>query len=652
MTLIGTGLILAMMLCFGSTFRVAENVVFEKIQEISSVRSKWMFSFFTDLQAYERYMERLGDNLDNTERNIDVVLQKCRNLNNLHFLPMYEGQKREVASLKEMYAVAKQDLEDIVMIQESRRTKVKRAVLPIVGKALSWLFGTLTKNDLRKVYKQIDLLGDNQEQIIHVLNDTISVLNVTTVQVKENRHAIRTMTNELRNLNTRLFQQSNALRQHMRDLQEFLLTYLQLDLMLTEVREAIEKGMFYMENIKMQMDQLTLGHIAPTVIQPGELKRILKQIRAQIPDYLTLPAPEDDIWYYYKTLTCVTLVKDGRFITLVNLPLLDSSSQFEVFQIHNIPLPFPRKETKMSARYELETQSLAVNIKQTEYILLTDADMIRCSNPAAKFCMHSSPIYKLSDSQLCVIALYKRDKTLVDRDCKTKVQFGTIFPTGLYIPDGNWVVVSQEKILFTVMCLHDQTYQVQTQPPVFNLKLELACEAFADRITLPPYYHKSSQYGSVQQRDALLTLRDSSQFKLWQSMDTILNNTDLTTDLDLQDLDEIQDMHIDDLVDRLNRLKKPESLTGKTFWDYVEYAVFPLIIMCVLLTLIILLWSKKKSKFCGAMAKIMRAGTTLKAGINDDVENVDESSESAADQPRSGHRRPGIQLELREMDKQ
>ena len=84
-------------------------------------------------------------------------------------------------SLKPMYTTARRELADIVDLQEAKRSK--RALLPFAGKALSWLTGTLTKKDLRKVYRHIDSLSKNQAQIVHVLEDTLSVLNVTNVRV-------------------------------------------------------------------------------------------------------------------------------------------------------------------------------------------------------------------------------------------------------------------------------------------------------------------------------------------------------------------------------------------------------------------------------------------------------------------------------------
>lgn len=112
---------------------------------------------------------------------------------------------------------------------------------------------------------------------------------------------------------------------------------------------------------------------------------------------MVLPKPIDDIWYYYKTLTCVTFVKERRFVTLVNLPLLDLNSQFELYQIHNVPLPYPN--ARMTAFYELETTTFAVNVKRTDFILLTLKDLARCSNPATKFCTLRSPLYNLGESK-------------------------------------------------------------------------------------------------------------------------------------------------------------------------------------------------------------------------------------------------------------
>lgn len=652
----GTSLILAMCIGIVSPFRVAENVVFEKVQDISVIRSSWIFSFFTDITAYEGYMERLEDNLKRTKQNLVQVIHECRGSCSLQFLTMYKAQMREVESLEDMYNAATQDLTDMKEIQTSRRTRVKRALVPIVGKALSFLFGTLTKKDLNKINKQIDLLGENQQQIIHVLNDTLSILNITTVEVKRNRHAIRSLNEQILELGRQLGREAMELRMAIKDLYGFMLTYLQLDLMITELRETIERGMFYIQDVKLSLDQLALGHIAPQSLTPRELKRILTEIQGKIPKHLSLPAAVDDIWYYYNTLTCITVARDDRFITLVNLPLIEVNSQFEVYQIHNIPMPCPRPDIRMTAQYQLESTTLAVNVERTDYLLLNEVDLNRCVNPSTKFCMLSSPQYKFSESDLCVVALFKQDRSAVAKSCKTTVQGNSQLPQAVYIPDGNWLIVSDKVHDFTIICLKDKKFQVKTKSPIDNIQIGPGCEAYSEQLTLPPFYHRESHYDSIQQNNSLLTLRVDATFDLWRPMGTILNDTDLTLNLDLPQLGPIDDMHIDELMDKLNRLKKPEPERETNFWDNVGYVIIPLVVLCILLTVLWPYVRKYVRISRGAMAMIRRTGTTSRAGNKNNGENC-TSAESTQDQLTECHmlaeeepsRRSGLTLELKDM---
>ena len=398
----GVSVILLLLLRLTSAFRIAENVVFEKTQDITVARSKWVFSFFTDLRAHRTYMDGLQSDIDRAESVVGQVIRASRDKTFPHYYNLYVKQRQELLSLRPMYNTARQELTDIIELQESRRSR--RAVIPFAGKALSWLTGTLTKKDLRKVYHHIDSLSEKQEQIVHVLGDALSVLNVTNVRVRENRHAIRTMSEAIGNLDRRLANVTYLMLRYVNNLDNFLLTYLQIDLMIAELRESVEKAMFYIDSVKMGMDQLSLGHLAPSVIRPTKLKRILSDIEGQIPKGLTLPAPVGDVWYYYRTLNCVTLIKDRRFVTLVNLPLLEINAGYEVYQVHNIPLPY--LDTRMTAVYEIEASVIAVSDQRTDFLLPTESDLARCSNPAATFCALRKPVYRLGSSKLCVASLF------------------------------------------------------------------------------------------------------------------------------------------------------------------------------------------------------------------------------------------------------
>lgn len=76
--------------------------------------------------------------------------------------------------------------------------------MPIVGKTLSFLFGTASEEDLNFIKRSVQNLSQNQKQITHVLEENISILNVTRIQVAENRKAINELLTGLKTFDFKL----------------------------------------------------------------------------------------------------------------------------------------------------------------------------------------------------------------------------------------------------------------------------------------------------------------------------------------------------------------------------------------------------------------------------------------------------------------
>ena len=55
---------------------------------------------------------------------------------------------------------------------------------------MSFLFGTISKSHSDDVRRSIIDLSQNQQDIIHVLEEKMTILNVSRVQISENRDAI------------------------------------------------------------------------------------------------------------------------------------------------------------------------------------------------------------------------------------------------------------------------------------------------------------------------------------------------------------------------------------------------------------------------------------------------------------------------------
>ena len=99
---------------------------------------------------------------------------------------------------------------------------------------------------------------------------------------------------------------------------------------------------------------------------------------------------------------------DGNKIyAVVSIPLLDANAKFEIFNVHNLPIPLNTKifqsNSDMIATYDLEAYSLAINKDKTKFALL---ELKQCAEPFLNFGKLHSSIYPINPSKLSFIALF------------------------------------------------------------------------------------------------------------------------------------------------------------------------------------------------------------------------------------------------------
>ena len=69
-----------------------------------------------------------------------------------------------------------------------------------MGNALSYIFGVTSEDDLRVISRALGRLTNTQGQLLHVIEDSISVINVTRHAVSDNRHKINKLIVNLRGI--------------------------------------------------------------------------------------------------------------------------------------------------------------------------------------------------------------------------------------------------------------------------------------------------------------------------------------------------------------------------------------------------------------------------------------------------------------------
>ena len=174
-----------------------------------------------------------------------------------------------------------------------------------------------------------------------------------------------------------------------------------------------------MEHLQLQLNMLSIGKLSPSIISPLALRHLLVDIQTRMAAPRRLSGdPKADLWHFYKTLTCTTVVEEDKIVVVVQVPLLDSNDDFEVYRVHNLPIPFNSNDGVMSgsvASYRLEAGAIAVNTQRTNFVLLTQEELEGCSKASIGFCsIRRSPVYPISLNRFCITALFMKNPEIIE----------------------------------------------------------------------------------------------------------------------------------------------------------------------------------------------------------------------------------------------
>ena len=183
--------------------------------------------------------------------------------------------------------------------------------------------------------------------------------------------------------------------------------------------------------------------MSPSIITPENLRSVIGMIRSNLPYTLHLQVdPKKSLWEYYRTMGCETIVRNDKIYAMVDVPLLNSNSDFEVFKVIHLPIPFPNNATqeKTVERHKIETEGIAFNLVRTKFVMLSPSEALACSTNALKVCAVKSPIYAANGHRLCIVQLFKRDEKGIDKYFEAEVATNIVTLQAIHISDSIWVV--------------------------------------------------------------------------------------------------------------------------------------------------------------------------------------------------------------------
>ena len=158
---------------------------------------------------------------------------------------------------------------DLLIVLDPVGSRNKRVLLPLGGFFKSF-FGTAHNKDDQKIKKVVQTLAKRQNNQGTFLSEALSLINITRVNVEDNRHAI----NDLINATDYLLEKTKEIK-HIKDelnaLGTFVIAHSELNLIVTELKDNINKFMSHLENLELTLDTLGLNKLASSVISPTKL---------------------------------------------------------------------------------------------------------------------------------------------------------------------------------------------------------------------------------------------------------------------------------------------------------------------------------------------------------------------------------------------
>ncbi len=475
----------------------------------------WVLTFTLNLQPYADHLQELEREVSFFEAEILSMVDEYETdlpANQSTFAALHQDitsilqtEVRQVLNemtwLKELYSEL-----DIVAsgTKGSRLTRIerghprrRRALLPFMGQILAGLFGTVAEGDVKDMKGQLRILAGQQEDISHVLEKALSVVNQTTLDVQLNREAIN--------------QLSQAVAQTKREFQTIFsdfakvvneeLVYNQfisrIHGILHAVTASLRQTAQALLTLKGQIQDGMRGKFPMGLITPRDLRVQLRRIASQLPQGYLFPYDTDDLSLYYGTMPATLVGSKSALFISIAIPLALATSLFSIHQARYVPIPVGPPSDGLVGEYILEAPAIMVSATQEHYALLNNEQAKLCSHGLIKICDFDIPIFSTLEAPSCAMSLFLKDKTLIAQHCQTKTYPAPAVPVVEHLFDGKWLVYTQERLSVELSCLEDRKKSVYRSPIIINpanqlLDIDPSCTASTKYWTLLPYFRKTS----------------------------------------------------------------------------------------------------------------------------------------------------------------
>ena len=591
-------------------------------------RSTWKITFVENLGTFESNIRNIGKKLQYLESELPQVVHSVDSKSEFQLWENFRRLSVEYNIVESAHDKIKSDYADFKLLSVDHRRK--RSLLPFIGSISSLLFGTVSESELSSVVRNVNALGQGQKKIVHVLEENISMLNISRKAIIRNRDALNDVIQSVRQMKDVLNKVSGRAEKQVLELSQFISIYLRTNTAINQLRLAVKELGDHFQYLQLQLNMLSVGHLSPSVIVPKEFLKLLLEIKSKIPFPFRLPEdPESNLWHYYQHLKVATILHDNRILVFVRVPLVNINSRFDLFLIHNLPFPGEHSFHNMTAQYDLEANGFAVSADRQKYMLLSRKDLSRCSTTLNDHCSLDKPTFQFTANLHCVAALFATRRDLIDINCKVSVRPNAVLPMPIFLHHGLWAIATSRTFQATEIC-EKRSDPLSISPPLTFINLNASCHVTSQFFGIPLYhqFHSEASVSSPSQSSSYSLSLNFSEIPLWHPVQTKysqLSNIQIPNKLEA-----LPSIPMNSLLSELRDVNPP-LVEVKSKFAYL----FSLIPLCLVITGAVAVWHycRRAKKPRSSVKTEPKVGSTAQSSISprvSNVANIDTQEENGA----------------------
>ena len=129
----------------------------------------------------------------------------------------------------------------------------------------------------------------------------------------------------------------------------------------------------------------------------------------------------------------------------------------------NVPIPYlnPKQNLGDVAKYKLESESTALNLARTKFMLLTKKEAEKCKTVALRTCTSQSMTYITRGHRLRLVELFRGDKEGKKRTCRVEVSMRYVIPRAISLSSGVWAVIPEKELDLSQICRGKSTVTIR-----------------------------------------------------------------------------------------------------------------------------------------------------------------------------------------------